>query len=235
MGSKYELTGEFLMQGKILSDSFLGREKNLAFRWDSLVAICQELGRTCRVIGCLHHKTVPLREIVKMIVAKNKVVSVHYVLRVDHEGEKVVADQSEAEAPLKYLHGGGMLLPDFELNLEGLQVGDTFEFSITAESGYGLRNDQDIVAVPLDSFKDEEGNIDQEMVRPGSVLPMVDQQGNRFQGIVVDVTPDQVIMDFNHPLAGKDLYFSGSVAEVREASAEEIDHGHVHGEGGHHH
>jgi FKBP-type peptidyl-prolyl cis-trans isomerase SlyD len=170
-----------------------------------------------------------------MIVAKNKVVSVHYVLRVDHEGEKVVADKSELDAPLKYLHGGGMLLPDFEGSLEGLQAGDTFEFSITAERGYGLRNDQDIVAIPLDSFKDEEGNIDEQMVRPGSVLPMVDQQGNRFQGIVVDVTPDQVIMDFNHPLAGKDLHFSGSVAEVRDASAEEIDHGHVHGEGGHHH
>lgn len=170
-----------------------------------------------------------------MFVAKNKVVSVHYTLRVEHEGEKVVADKSELEAPLKYLHGAGSLLPDFEAALEGLQSGDTFEFMVTAESGYGLRNDQDVVAIPLDSFKDEQGNIDTEMVRPGSVLPMMDQQGNRFQGIVLDVTPDQVIMDFNHPLAGKDLYFSGAVAEVREASAEEIEHGHVHGPGGHHH
>jgi len=170
-----------------------------------------------------------------MVVGQNKVVSVHYVLQVEHEGEKVVADKSELESPLEYLQGAGMLLPEFEGNLEGLQVGDTFEFKIEAANGYGLRNDQDIVAIPLASFQDEQGNVDEEMVKKGNVLPMVDQNGNRFQGIVLDITPDQVIMDFNHPLAGKDLYFSGSVAAIRNATSEEIDHGHVHGPDGHHH
>lgn len=170
-----------------------------------------------------------------MVVGQNKVVSVHYVLQVEHEGEKVVADKSEIGAPLEYLQGAGMLLPEFEGNLEGLGEGDTFEFKIEAANGYGLRNDQDIVAIPLVSFQDEQGNIDEEMVKKGNVLPMVDQNGNRFQGIVLDVTPDQVIMDFNHPLAGKDLYFTGSVAAIRNATQEEIDHGHVHGPDGHHH
>jgi len=106
---------------------------------------------------------------------------------------------------------------------------------IEAANGYGVRNDQDIAAIPTESFKDEEGNIDTEMIKPGNVLPMVDQNGNRFQGIVLEVTEEQVIMDFNHPLAGKDLHFSGSVANIREATAEEIEHGHVHGPDGHHH
>lgn len=170
-----------------------------------------------------------------MIISKNKVVSVHYVLQVDHEGERVVADKSELESPLYYLHGSGMLLPQFEANLEGLRPGDAFSFMIAAEDGYGLRNDEDVVAIPIQSFMDETGKIDENMIRPGNVLPMMDQNGNRFQGIVIDVTPDQVIMDFNHPLAGKDLYFSGSVAGVRDASPEEIAHGHVHGPGGHQH
>lgn len=170
-----------------------------------------------------------------MFISKDKVVAVHYVLQVEHEGEKVVADKSELESPLHYLHGSGMLLPQFEANLEGLQSGDAFDFMIIAEEGYGLRNDQDVVAIPVQSFLDETGKIDENMIKPGNVLPMVDQNGNRFQGMVLDVTPDQVIMDFNHPLAGKDLYFSGSVATIREATSEEIAHGHVHGPGGHHH
>lgn len=77
--------------------------------------------------------------------------------------------------------------------------------------------------------------LDTEMVAAGNFLPMVDDQGNQMQGLVVEVGSDFVVMDFNHPLAGKDLHFVGSVLEIREASAEEIAHGHVHGPGGHHH
>ena len=174
-------------------------------------------------------------QIFKMAVEKNKVVSVHYVLHVDHEGEKVIADRSEAEGPLQYIHGGGMLLPEFESNLEGLEKGDGFKFTIKAENGYGVRDDQNVAAIPLESFKDEKGDIDQEMVKAGNVLPMVDENGHQFQGLIVEVKGDQVIMDFNHPLAGKDLYFSGQVADIRDATPEELEHGHVHGPGGHHH
>ena len=87
----------------------------------------------------------------------------------------------------------------------------------------------------IDSFKDAEGNIDTDMVRVGNVLPMMDDQGRQFQGIVCDVTAEEVIMDFNHPMAGKELNFTVTVAEVRAATADEISHGHVHGAGGHHH
>ncbi|MDX5444134.1 MAG: peptidylprolyl isomerase, partial [Hymenobacteraceae bacterium] len=80
-----------------------------------------------------------------------------------------------------------------------------------------------------------DGEINDEMLQPGNFIPMADQEGNQLQGQVVEVTDEAVIMDFNHPLAGKDMFFKGKVEKVREATQEEIDHGHVHGEGGHHH
>ncbi|MFN8260882.1 MAG: FKBP-type peptidyl-prolyl cis-trans isomerase [Chitinophagales bacterium] len=170
-----------------------------------------------------------------LLVNKDMVVSVHYELKVDNNGELVTADKSKPEQPLVYLHGAGMLLADFESNLAGKTVGDTVSFVVSAENGYGVRNEQDIVSVPLDSFKDAEGNVDTNVIKVGNVLPMMDNQGNQFQGIVCEITPEAVIMDFNHPMAGKELNFTVTVAEVRPATAEELAHGHVHGPGGHHH
>jgi FKBP-type peptidyl-prolyl cis-trans isomerase SlyD len=87
----------------------------------------------------------------------------------------------------------------------------------------------------LSAFVPEGEELDTDMVAAGNYLPMVDDQGNNMQGLVVEVSEEFVVMDFNHPLAGKDLHFQGEVVNVREASAEEQAHGHVHGEGGHHH
>lgn len=170
-----------------------------------------------------------------LLVNKDMVVSVHYELKVDNNGELVTADKSNPEQPLVYLHGAGMLLADFESNLLGKTIGDTVSFTVSAENGYGIRNEQDIVSIPLSSFKDKDGNLDTNAVKVGNVLPMMDDQGHQFQGIVCEVTPDAVIMDFNHPMAGKELNFTVTVAEVRAATAEELAHGHVHGPGGHHH
>ncbi len=170
-----------------------------------------------------------------LLINKDMVVSVHYELKVDKEGELVTADKSNPEQPLVYLHGAGMLLPDFESNLVGKTVGDTVSFKISAENGYGVRNEQEIVNIGIESFKDKDGNIDTNMVRVGNILPMMDDQGRQFQGIVCDVTEEAVIMDFNHPMAGKELNFTVTVADVRAATPDEISHGHVHGPGGHHH
>lgn len=163
------------------------------------------------------------------------VVSVHYELKVDNNGELMTADKSKPEQPLVFIQGKGMLLPEFESNLAGKKAGDKVEFKVSAENGYGLRNDQDIVNVPSESFKDAEGNIDTNVIKVGNVLPMMDNQGNQFQGIVCEVTPDSIVMDFNHPMAGKELNFSVTVVDVRPATAEELEHGHVHGPGGHQH
>lgn len=169
-----------------------------------------------------------------LLVQKNMVVSVNYELKVDENGELVIADKSEGN-PLVFLHGAGMLLPEFEQNVLGKTIGDTVIFQISAENGYGLRNEQDVVAIPVDSFKDKEGKLDTSIVKVGSVLPMMDQNGHQFQGVVCDVTDEVVVMDFNHPMAGKDLHFTVTVIDVRPATEEELTHGHVHGPGGHHH
>ncbi len=163
------------------------------------------------------------------------VVSVHYELKVDNDGELVTADKSQPDSPLVYIQGLGMLLPEFESNMVGKTVGDSVSFKISPENGYGVRNEQEIVSIPIDSFKDNEGNVDTNSVRVGNILPMMDNQGNQFQGIVCEVTPEVVVMDFNHPMAGKELNFSVTVVEVRPATADELAHGHVHGPGGHHH
>ena len=83
----------------------------------------------------------------------------------------------------------------------------------------------------MDAF----GDMPKEELVEGAELPMNDNEGNRFYGTVLEVNPEDVLMDFNHPLAGETLFFSGKVEGIREATAEELDHGHVHGPGGHHH
>jgi len=89
--------------------------------------------------------------------------------------------------------------------------------------------------IPADVFLDESGKFDSEFFKVGAIVPMSDSEGNHLRGIVLDVEPEFVRMDFNHPLAGIDLHFSGEVLELREATEEELSHGHVHGPGGHQH
>jgi FKBP-type peptidyl-prolyl cis-trans isomerase SlyD len=170
-----------------------------------------------------------------MIIELNKVVSVSYELTVDEEGTETLVEKTEENRPFVFLFGGGGLLESFENNLQGLKVGDTFDFKIPADQAYGTSQEEYIVRIPIQSFLDEEGNLDTEMVKVGNMLPMVDQDGNRMQGLVIDINDDFVTMDFNHPLADKDLRFVGKVLNIRNASADEIAHGHVHGEGGIHH
>lgn len=169
-----------------------------------------------------------------LLIQKDMVVSVHYELQVEHDGQMNLADKSQ-DSPLVFLHGAGMLLPDFEQKLLGKTIGDNVSFVISAANGYGLFDEKNIVNIPSDSFKDDQGKIDTEVVKIGNVLPMMDNQGNQFQGIVCSIDDEHIVMDFNHPLAGKDLHFSVSVVDVRAATAEELAHGHVHGAGGVHH
>ncbi|MFN5319105.1 MAG: peptidylprolyl isomerase [Bacteroidia bacterium] len=172
-----------------------------------------------------------------MIVDKNSVVSVSYHLTVstnNFETEETVEETSEGN-PFTFLYGSGGLLEEFEGNLKGLSVGSSFDFKITAANGYGFSNKENVVRIPLQAFVAPGEELDSEMVAPGNFLPMVDDQGNHMQGLVLEVGAEFVTMDFNHPLADKDLRFQGSVIEVREATADEIAHGHVHGPGGHEH
>ena len=172
-----------------------------------------------------------------MIIEKNTVVSVNYRLTVsdnNFETEELV-EETASDNPFTFLFGNGGLLEEFESNLNGLKAGDSFDFVIRAANGYGTSNRENVVRIPMEAFVPPGEELDTEMVRAGNYLPMVDDQGNHLQGLVLEVGEEFVVMDFNHPLADKDLHFKGGVIDIRSASAEEIAHGHVHGPGGHHH
>jgi FKBP-type peptidyl-prolyl cis-trans isomerase SlyD len=165
-----------------------------------------------------------------MQIASKTVAAVNYVLEV--EGQQI--DQSPEGSPLTFLVGSGMLIPGFENSIDGLIAGDAFDFEVTPDQGYGDVNPEAIVDLSKDVFK-VDGELKEELLVVGAQVPMQDENGNPLNGMVVETAEETVKVDFNHPLAGKKLHFSGSIESVREASAEELDHGHVHGDGGVHH
>ncbi len=156
-----------------------------------------------------------------MQITKNKVAAIHYTLR-DNEG--TVIDSSEGRDPLHYLHGFGNLIPGMEEGLEGKSKGEKLQLKIDPEKGYGEKDENLIQEVPRAAFGDQE-------VKPG-------MRFSTNQGGVVTVTEvgaESVTVDGNHPLAGVELNFDVEVVEVRNATDEELQHGHVHGPGGHAH
>ncbi len=159
-----------------------------------------------------------------MKVEKNKVVAVSYELKV--EGK--TADKAGSEAPLEYIHGTGMLLPKFESELEAKEPGDSFEFTLTPEEGYGTYEPKYKVEIPKSAFEID-GKLREDLLVPGNVIPMLNSSGQVVQGKVESVGKDNVTMDFNHPMAGKTLHFTGKVESVREASEKELKEG-LHGE-----
>ena len=167
-----------------------------------------------------------------MKIANDTVVSLTYILKADNaEGEIIqVADQQN---PLTFLYGQGQLLPAFEEKLMGLETGSSYAFTLSPEEGYGEFDPEAIVDLDISIFRQSpEG---ESALFEGNIVPMMDQQGNRYEGRIMRINEDSVNMDFNHPLAGKSLYFTGTILEVRNATAEELAHGHVHGPHGHHH
>jgi FKBP-type peptidyl-prolyl cis-trans isomerase SlyD len=167
-----------------------------------------------------------------MQITNEKVVTLMYELTVtDADGEKELIETVEQEDPMAFIQGMSGLPEAFEGHIEGLSVGDTFDFSIPAEDGYGEYDPTAIVELPKDIFK-VDGEYVEEMLEVGNYLPMTDDGGNQLNGRVLAVEADFVRMDFNHPLADKEMFFKGTILGVRDATQSEIEHGHVHGEGG---
>ena len=156
-----------------------------------------------------------------MQIDQHKVASIHYTLT-NNEGN--ILDSSAGRDPLTYIHGTGNLIPGMEEGMQGKKKGDKFNLKVTPEKGYGVKSDKLMQQVPRSSF---------------GAQPI--EMGMQFQtnnGQVVTITKiglDSVTVDGNHPLAGVELNFAVEVLEVRNATPEEISHGHVHGPGGHHH
>jgi FKBP-type peptidyl-prolyl cis-trans isomerase SlyD len=160
-----------------------------------------------------------------MIIQKNKVVGIDYKLT---DGAGKLIDSSKDHGPLYYIQGTGSLIPGLEAELEGKKAGVHLEVKIAAKDGYGEVNASLCQSVPRSQFESTEG------LEIGMQFEVETEQGE----LVVTVTKiegETVTVDGNHPLAGMDLHFDVTVKEVREATAEELSHGHVHGEHGHHH
>ncbi|MDA3781560.1 MAG: FKBP-type peptidyl-prolyl cis-trans isomerase [Bacteroidales bacterium] len=158
-----------------------------------------------------------------MVIENDKVISLEYQLHVDDENGNVVETVKE-DKPFVFMFGKGNLLPKFEENLDGLKKGDNFEFKLTSEEGYGEAREDAVVDIPKNVFE-VEGKFDDKLIAEGNVVPMQDKDGNRFNGIVVKVADEAVKMDFNHPLAGDNLFFKGKVLEIRDANENEKETG----------
>src|SRR5574341_222056 len=159
-------------------------------------------------------------------VEQDVVVSVHYKLTLD---DGSVVEESESDDPLMYLHGHDNIIPGLERGLEGLKVGDSKALIVEPADGYGEYDPEDMEEVPTsdlpDDFKPEVGMI----------LHVSDEEENHHMAIITEVKPESIMLDFNHPMAGKRLHFDVTIAGLRAATSEELAHGHVHDAHGHGH
>lgn len=157
-------------------------------------------------------------------VASEMVVSFHYKL---HNNDGELLDSSDAE-PMPYLHGAENIVPGLEKAMVGKKVGDKFEVKVSAAEGYGERIDGSAVVPRSQLPADVE-------LKPGMSMLAEGPEGQAFPLWIVKVSDEEVTVDPNHPLAGVELNFQVEIAAIRAATAEELEHGHPHGPGGHHH
>ena len=160
-----------------------------------------------------------------MNISEQCVASFHYTLT---DGSGKVLDSSDGQEPLAYLHGSGNIIPGLEKALLGKTIGDKFVISIPAAEAYGLRDDSMVQQLPSNMFE----GIDN--IEEGMEFHAETEHGLQVV-TVTNVEGDNITIDGNHPLAGVDLTFDVEVSAIRSATEEELEHGHAHGSGGHHH
>ena len=168
-----------------------------------------------------------------MKIADNTVVSMTYTLtEADENGQMIQA--VDKDKPFVFLYGSGFLLPKFEENIKGLEPGADYSFPLPSDVAYGPKRDDAYMDLDKKIFEID-GKIDESILKVGNDIPMQNNEGQTLMGKVLEISEDKVKMDFNHPLAGIDLFFKGEIIDVREATSEELEHGHVHGPEGHDH
>lgn len=160
-----------------------------------------------------------------MEIAKEKVVSIDYTLK-DEEGN--VLDTSQGKGPLAYLHGAGNIIPGLENALEGKSAGESLNVKLSPADAYGEHVPELVQDVPRENFPPDAE------IKAGMQFQAQTPEGPRLI-TVVETKDNEITIDANHPLSGKSLNFDVNVIEVRDATAEEVEHGHAHGQGGHHH
>ncbi|MDR1096951.1 MAG: FKBP-type peptidyl-prolyl cis-trans isomerase [Tannerella sp.] len=156
-----------------------------------------------------------------MKISKNKFVSVAYDLNAGDENEQEVMERATKERPLQFIYGIGSMLPAFEEHIRELEPGATFDFSLTPEDAYGEYREDHVVELPKHVFE-VNGKFDGEYIREGVTLPMMNSNGERMNGSVLEVNENGILMDFNHPLAGETLHFTGEILDVHEPTEDEI-------------
>jgi FKBP-type peptidyl-prolyl cis-trans isomerase SlyD len=169
-----------------------------------------------------------------MQITEKKVVTLTYELYVDGSSEEEfeIVEVVGEDQPMVFLVGYSGLPEDFEAQLEGLKENDSFDFVLEPQQGFGDFSEEDIAEFPLDMFKIENDEIPEDLLELGNFVPFTNEDGSQITGRVYEVKDEVVLIDFNHPLAGRTLKFEGKVLKIREATPEELAHGHVHGEGG---
>lgn len=157
-----------------------------------------------------------------MKISEKMVVTTTYDLYVQTgEEQPELMESATAERPLTFCFGLGMMLPKFEAQLQGLTIGDKYDFTIACADAYGEHSEEHILDLPKNIFEID-GQFDSETIYAGNIVPLMDAEGNRFNAEVLSVSETSVSVDLNHPLAGEDLHFVGEVIGVHEASDEEL-------------
>ncbi len=152
----------------------------------------------------------------------NKYVTVAYELYTDNDkGIHELVEKAPIEHPFQFISGLGIALDSFESKILALTEGEAFDFVLKVDEAYGPYEQDHVIELPKETFAIN-GRFDKDMVYPGAVLPLVNADGMRFQGLVLELKDNTVIIDLNHPLAGKDLHFKGQVVTMRDATNEEI-------------
>ena len=156
-----------------------------------------------------------------MKISKNKFVSVIYDLNVGDDNERELMESATEDRPLQFIYGTGTMLPAFEDNIKELEMGSEFQFSLSPGNAYGEFIEENVVELPKNIFE-VNGKFDNEYIKEGITLPMMSSTGERMNGSVLEVKESVIVMDFNHPLAGETLHFSGKIIDVHEPTIEEI-------------
>ena len=151
---------------------------------------------------------------------ENKFIALAYKLYTIDEGERDLAEEATTQRPFIFISGLGMALEAFEQQVVALQAGDKFDFTLSVDQAYGPYDEEYVIDIPKSAFMIN-GKFDSQHVVKDAVLPLQSNEGERFNGVVVEVKDDVVVIDLNHPMAGCELHFVGEVLENREASPQE--------------
>ena len=155
-----------------------------------------------------------------MKIENNKMVSLIYEL-MENDSDGKLIEALDENRPLKFIYGTGRLLPLFESNISLLKSGDLFRFKLDSQMAYGDKREEMIINVPLSVFETD-GVLNEDICKVGNEVPMTDSEGNPLTGVIYEITDEFIKMDFNHPMAGLDLFFSGKIVDVREATEDEL-------------